>query len=225
MTSKLAKGREKMRKYEIILFDLDGTIVNSEAGIIESIQHSLACFDIYEKNISYLRQIIGPPLEESFSRLFKFTPTQIEKAVAIFRNHYAQKGVHEFLVYEGIPELLQSLHQSGIKLAVATSKPTVFAEQILKTAGLRDYFSVLVGSGREKDLDKATIIEQTLQAFTPISNRSILMVGDRKYDILGARSYGLHTCAVTYGFGSLDELQLLHPDYIINAPLELLGLL
>ena len=214
-----------MRKFEIILFDLDGTIVNSEAGIIESIQHSLAYFGIYEKNISYLRQIIGPPLEESFSYLFKFTPTQIEKAVSLFRNHYSQKGVYEFSVYQEIPELLQSLHQSGIKLAVATSKPTVFAEQILKTAGLRDYFSVVVGSGREKDLDKTTIIGQTLQAFKHINDRSILMVGDRKYDILGARSHGLHICAVTYGFGSLDELLLLHPDYIINAPLELLGLL
>ena len=214
-----------MGKYEIILFDLDGTIVNSEAGIIESIQHSLAYFGIYEKNISYLRQIIGPPLEESFSYLFKFSESQIEKAVSLFRNHYSQKGVYEFSVYQEIPELLQSLHHSGIKLAVATSKPTVFAEQILKAAGLRDYFSVLVGSGREKDLDKSTIIKNTLHEFPHVNNCSILMVGDRKYDIQGAKSHGLHTCAVTYGFGSLDELQLLHPDYIINAPLELLGLL
>ncbi len=214
-----------MGNFQVIFFDLDGTIVNSEQGIIDSVKYSLSFFDIFEENSSILRQIIGPPLETSFTNLFDFSPDQTKQAVLRYRDHYAEKGVHEFSVYEGMKDVISALHQSGIPLAVATSKPTKFAKIMLESADLSDFFQVVVGSGPERDLDKSSVIKNTLTHFEGVDRGDILMVGDRKYDILGAHAHGLHSCAVTYGFGTLEELQATQPGFIIHSPKELLTIL
>ncbi len=214
-----------MGLYQAIFFDLDGTIVNSEQGILESVKYSLSSFGIFEENSSFLRQIIGPPLETSFINLFHLTPDQTKQAIALYRERYAEKGVNEFSLYDDIKEVIQILYQAGVQLAVATSKPTHFSKQMLASANLLDFFKIVSGSDPGRDLDKTTVIEHAMKNFEEVACSKILMVGDRKFDILGAHVHGLHSCAVTYGFGSYDELQSAQPTYIIDTPKDLLQIL
>lgn len=214
-----------MGKYQVILFDLDGTLINSEEGIIHSLKKSLKKFNVFENNISLLRQAIGPPLEDSFQRLFHLRPDQVPKAVEVFHQEYRTRGVHKFSVYADIPELLSTLYEMDYILAIATSKPVLFARQILLSARLDQYFQIIVGSGPDRDVDKSLIIREVLYEHLNLDRRKALMVGDTRYDILGAREHQIHCCAVTYGFGNQAELRDLKPEYLIDKPLELLKIL
>ncbi len=132
-----------IEKYDIILFDLDGTLTDPQEGIINSIQYSLKYFGIIEKNIDQLKKFIGPPLKESFMEYYSFDNDIAAIAIEKYREYFASKGLFENEVYPLIPELLGELFNNGIKLIVATSKPTEFAQQIVDHFGLSKYLLLL----------------------------------------------------------------------------------
>ena len=207
-----------MTGYEVVLFDLDGTLTDSKIGITKSVQYALSKFNIRENNLDNLESFIGPPLSESFQRHYGFESSQAQDAVDFYREYFSTSGMYENAVYPGIPDLLVDLKSKRKELIVATSKPTVFANQILDTFNLHQYFTTVVGSHLDGTrTSKTEIIAHALSTLGKSKNNSTVMVGDREHDIVGAQGNAIDSIAVTYGYGSLLELQRANPTHLAHA--------
>ena len=214
----LKKDSIKMTGYDVVLFDLDGTLTDSKIGITKSVQYALSKFNIREDNLDSLEPFIGPPLSESFQKHYGFEPSQAQDAVDFYREYFSTTGMYENVVYPGIPDLLTDLKSKRKELIVATSKPTVFANQILKTFNLYQYFTTVVGSHLDGTrTSKTEIIAHALSTLEKPKENSNVMVGDREHDIIGAQGNAIDSIAVTYGYGSLSELQRANPTHLAHA--------
>lgn len=212
--------------YKICLFDLDGTITDSAPGIVNSVIYALKKFGIEETDREKLLQFIGPPLTESFHRFYGFTEEESWKAVEYYREYYAEKGIFECTVYEGLEDALKKIKESGRKILVATSKPEVYAKRIIEHFGLTKYFDYIAGM----ELDggrgtKAQVIEYALETCKIKNRDEILMIGDREHDVFGAESLGIDCVGVLYGFGSREELEKAGAKYVISRPEDLINIL
>lgn len=207
-----------MAGYDVVLFDLDGTLTDSKVGITKSVQYALSKFNIREDNLDNLESFIGPPLSESFQKHYGFEPSQAQDAVDFYREYFSTSGMYENVVYPGIPDLLADLKSKRKELIVATSKPTVFANQILNTFNLYQYFTTVVGSHLDGTrTSKTEIIAHALSTLGKPKENSSVMVGDREHDIIGAQGNAIDSIAVTYGYGSLFELQRANPTHLAHA--------
>lgn len=207
-----------MKKYTTILFDLDGTLTDSAEGIINCVKYALDEMDRPIPTQSELIKFVGPPLYESFERFCGMEPEDVKEAVRLYRVRYADVGLFENSVYGGVPEMLERLKAAGKTLAVATSKPEVFAKRILEHFGLDGYFDFIGGAsiGGTRN-EKQEVILYTLENLGVIDRSSVLMVGDRLHDILGAHNTGLDCMAVIYGYGSREEFEEYGADYIAET--------
>ncbi len=210
---------------EYLLFDLDGTLTDPKVGITTCVQYALKAFGIEEPDPDKLEPFIGPPLKNSFMQFYHMSDEQAEAAVEKYRERFKDIGLFENEVYIGIPEMLKKLQKKGMHLAVASSKPTVFVERILEHFGMKQYFEVIVGSeldGRRVNKDEV-VAEALRQLFgeRAIEKDKVYMIGDRKFDVEGARVQGVESVGVSYGYGSLQELQEAGADYIVESPGEL----
>lgn len=211
---------------EIILFDLDGTLTDPKEGITKSVQYSLKAFSIHIEDTDELIKFIGPPLRESYKRYYGFSDENSEKAVEKYREYFAEKGIFENGIYDGIGEMLQKLKQGGKRLAVATSKPAVYAEKILEHFGIDGYFDFVAGSELDGTRSKKSeVIRYALDNLGVSSLETALMVGDREHDILGAKEIGVEVIGVLYGYGDFDELTKAGADHIAGSVDELSMLL
>ena len=207
-----------MTGYDVVLFDLDGTLTDSKIGITKSVQYALSKFNIREDNLDSLESFIGPPLFESFQKHYGFEPSQAQDAVDFYREYFSTSGMYENAVYPGIPDLLADLKSKAKQLIVATSKPTVFANQILNAFNLYQYFTTVVGSHLDGTrTSKTEIIAHALSLLGEAKANSVVMVGDREHDIIGAQGNAIDSIAVTYGYGSLLELQRATPTHLAHA--------
>ena len=211
--------------YKFLLFDLDGTISDSGPGITKSVQYGLERIGIKEPDLNKLRAFIGPPLRDSFKNFYNLTDEKTEEAVKYYRERYAPTGIFETEIYKGIPELLEDLKEKGFVLCLASSKPKVFVERILKHFDIFDYFGVVMGSNLDGSLEnKEDIIAECLKEFSHDEGFDLsacLMIGDRKFDIEAAHKCGIKCVGVSYGFGSLEELKEYKADYICESVGEL----
>lgn len=212
-----------MKNY--LLFDLDGTLTDPKVGICTCVQYALAAFGIEEPDLDKLEPFIGPPLKESFMQFYAMTDEQAEAAVEKYRERFRDTGIFENKVYDGIPQMLQQLNSRGMFLAVASSKPTVFVERILEHFHIRKYFKVVVGSeldGARTGKDEV-VAEALKQLFgdAPVEKSKVYMIGDRKYDIEGAKLQGVDSVGVAYGYGGMEELREARADYIVRSVEEL----
>jgi phosphoglycolate phosphatase len=199
-----------------ILFDLDGTLTNPKEGIVNSILYALKKLGIQENHVSKLDAFIGPPLRDSFVKRYNFTDDVADKAMLYYREYYSAKGIFENKLYPGITELLESLSSNNYQLYVATSKPTVYASEVLIHFKLDNYFKATIGSHLDNTrTDKTEIISHIISRYGLQASHSV-MIGDRKHDIIGAKNNSMKSIGVTYGFGSLEELILHQPDFIVN---------
>lgn len=216
-----------MKKY--ILFDLDGTLTDPKEGITTCVQYALKDFGIVEEDLDKLEPFIGPPLKDSFMQYYDMTEEQAERAVEKYRERFQDTGIFENELYAGIHDLLRTLKAGGLHLAVASSKPTVFVERILKHFKIDKYFEVVVGSELNGErVEKPQVIQEVLHRFFPgVQPRydEVFMVGDRKFDVAGAKTFRIETVGVTYGYGSMEELKEARADYIVNSVAELKKLL
>lgn len=206
-------------KFKYILFDLDGTVTDSGPGIMNSVKYALAQYGIENPDPAVLRRFVGPPLHDSFERYYGFTPERAKEAVNCYRTYYAAGGIFENALYDGMEETLKQLQEAGCVLCLATSKPQVFAEQILDHFGIRKYFTVVVGSFLDGTrVDKAEVIEEALRlaGVTDENRRWAVMAGDRHYDIAGAKKMGLFSVGAVYGYGSRKELEEAGADWLID---------
>ncbi|MFM8237308.1 MAG: HAD hydrolase-like protein [Actinomycetota bacterium] len=208
-----------------VLFDLDGTLVDSEPGIRRCVDVTLAEHGFDPLGPGDLERFIGPPLRESFAGL-GVPARSIDDLVATYRRHYAGGGIHEFTVYPGIPDLIAALTERGVLFGVATSKLTSSAEIVLVEAGLRAHLGFVVGSepdGRRST--KAAVVADALAPLDPGTASRAVMVGDREHDGVGARAAGIRFVGVEWGFGTRGELLAAGADPIASSPAELLAAL
>lgn len=211
--------------YDYFLFDLDGTLTDPGLGITNSVAYALGKYGITVEDRRELYPFIGPPLRQSFSEFYGFDEEKTKEAVAFYREYFSEKGLFENEVYEGIPEVLSQLKQAGKKLLVATSKPEEFTNRILEHFGLAEYFDFVAGATMDETRnEKADIIAYALKQIADADPSKIVMIGDRKFDILGARENGIDSIGVLYGYGSRAELEEAQATFIVEKPEELLRL-
>lgn len=208
---------------DIILFDLDGTLTDSGPGITKSVQYALASFGIEEPDLEKLNCYVGPPLLESFMKFAGLNREDAAQAIAKYRERYETQGIFENELYPGIPELLAYLKEQGKTLAVASSKPEKYVEKILEYFNIRSYFTVVTGSEmNETRTEKGEVIAETLRRLKAENSRSdVVMVGDRSYDVIGARENGLLCVGVSYGYGGRKELEDAGAARVCDKPEEL----
>lgn len=212
--------------YQYILFDLDGTLTDPGQGITNSVIYSLNKMGIEETDRQKLYKFIGPPLVDSYMKYYGFEKETADKAVELYREYFKVKGLYENEVYDGVSEMLYDIRKLGIKTLVATSKPEVFAIEILKHFNLFDKFDFVAGATLDgKRIKKADVIKYACDSLGIDDYSVCLMVGDREHDVVGAKEHSMKCCGVTYGYGSFDELKNSGADYIVNNPKEILELI
>lgn len=211
--------------YSYIFFDLDGTLTDPGEGITNSVIYSLSRFGIEAPERDKLYKFIGPPLKDSFAKYYGMSPKECDAALKYYREYYADKGIFENVLYNGIADMLSAIRESGRKIILATSKPDVYAEKILEHFDLLKYFDFVAGADlAETRVTKADVIAHALDSCAlREKTNEILMVGDREHDVLGAAAHGIDTLGVTFGYGSEDELISSGARYLANCPSEILN--
>lgn len=217
--------------YHYILFDLDGTLTDPKLGITGCVQYALRKLGMEPPDADALEPFIGPPLMDSFREFCGFDEETGAKAVAYYRERYAVDGLFENEAYPGIVQMLARLQAAGCHLAVASSKPEVFVKKILERFEMLPYFEVAVGSELDgsrvrKEEVVAEALRQLLGEDALMQDASdkkadVAMVGDRKFDVQGARMFGLTSIAVTYGYAAEGELEEAGADEIVDSVEEL----
>lgn len=210
--------------YKAILFDLDGTLTESGEGITKSVQYALEKIGKPETELEALKVFVGPPLLEQFMKYAEIDKETAVQAVAFYRERYSTIGIFENKVYPGVARMLEELKGKGYLLAVASSKPEFFVKQILDHFDLTKYFDEIVGSEMNGNrTGKSEVIEETLRRMRFENHREqVLMVGDKEHDVLGARKSGLSCLAVSYGYGTMKELEAAEPLKIAASTEEVL---
>jgi phosphoglycolate phosphatase len=215
-----------MKQFANVLFDLDGTLTDPAEGIVRCIQHSLGKLQISCPPAEELTRYIGPPLREVFVSVCNSADeVLIERAVAAFRERFSTVGLFENIPYPDVPSMLLRLNTDPYRLFVATSKPQVFAERILQHFSLSAYFEEIHGNDLEGSLDDKAELIRELLVNRSLDPKETIMVGDRKHDVIAAKSNGLASIGVTYGYGSSDELLAAGADYLCHSPTEVVSLI
>lgn len=205
-----------------ILFDLDGTLTDSGEGIINCATLALEHFGLPIPDRQTMRVFVGPPLRDTFVQ-FGVPAERAEEAIAVYRSRYIPTGIWENSVYPGIPELLETLHQQGHRLFVATSKPEAMAIAVLERFGLSHYFERICGASMDKSRDSKEAVIQCL--LEQIHEENTIMVGDTHFDVLGAAAHRIPTIGVAWGYGAVEDMVKAGAIAIAGTPQELLNLL
>lgn len=211
--------------YKVILFDLDGTLTESGEGITKSVQYALEKIGRPEPDLEKLKVFVGPPLKEQFMKYANLDEECADEAVRLYRERYSVTGIYENRPYDGVKELLGFLKKKGYVLAVASSKPEYYVEKILDYFEMTEYFTEIVGSEMNGErVKKAEVIEEALRRLDFTKKREqVLMVGDKEHDVLGARELGISCVAVTYGYGTVEELEAVDPFKMVASVEELMS--
>ena len=208
---------------KLILFDLDGTLTDSGEGITKSVKLALDHFGIPAESLDDLRYFVGPPLRDSFLKA-GVPEDRIEEAIAVYRSRYTTVGKFENIPYPGIPQLLSQLKDCGYQLCVATSKPETMSVEILDKFGLSCYFDEICGATLDKSRDsKSAVIEYLLQKTG--SSDNAIMVGDTAFDVVGAAEHGIPTIGVSWGYGTVEDMEKAGAKAIAHSMDELAELI
>jgi phosphoglycolate phosphatase len=207
-----------------LLFDLDGTLTDPFVGITKCIQYALKTLGREVPAADELRWCIGPPLHESFLSLLKSSDDRLaSEALRIYRERFGTVGLFENEIYSGIEVCLQELSQKGYTLSIATSKPTVFATRIVEHFKLAEYFCEVDGSELDGTRsDKTSLIRHILER-DQLDPTDVIMIGDRKHDMIGAKNNQVVGIGVLWGYGSIDELEAAGASLCIIARSELVN--
>ena len=216
--------------YKYVFFDLDGTITEPEEGIINGVLYALSRFGITVEDRTTLYPYIGPPLRDSFRDYHGLSEEDTEQAILYYREYYSTKGIYQNDIMPGMEQAFRILRKHGCHLYVATSKPELYAKQILEHLKLDGYFDIIAGSTFDKARDtKAAVIEYLITSIAanqikPVVD-DIIMVGDRKFDVLGAREFGIDTIGVLFGYGSKEEFDACACRYVAADAKEMVQMI
>lgn len=214
-----------MSKFKYILFDFDGTLVDSSEGIFKSLTYAFEEMGHGTPSLELLRKFIGPPLHYSFTNFCGFSTEHAYEMTDKYRERYKVKGYLENRVYDGIPEMLEKLKNEGYILGTASSKPIKFIDDICTQRYIKKYFSFIGGTQFDNIKESKTVVIENAMASLGGNTDNTLMVGDRLFDIQGAHEAGIPCCAVLFGFGDRPEFEEYKADYIIEKPSDIFDIL
>ncbi len=209
--------------YNVIIFDLDGTLLNTEIGVIESVEFTIRALGFEELSYSELRKFIGPPIQESFRSRYSLDDVLTIKATEVFRDRYKNQGIYQASEYVGMKNTLIKLHELGFLLAVATFKRQDYAIKMLEHFGYKDYFVCIFGSEEGKNLSKQDIVQNCIEFINRPTVTDHLLIGDSLYDSVGANAAGIDFLGVTYGFGFQTKTEVLEAGavFVAETPLDI----
>ena len=191
-----------------VLFDLDGTLIDSSDGIIKSARYALSHYGIEEPDRDKMYQFIGPPLSDSFQKLYGFSPEQAKEAVEVYRKRYNRTGIFECSLYPGVENCIKRLKQQGYRIGMASSKPELSCRRILEHFDILSLFDEVVGATFDGTRDKKEdVLREVFERWKDLSPRQMCLVGDTVFDAEGARRVEMPCVAVTYGFGNLEQMK------------------
>ncbi len=208
--------------YDVLLFDLDGTLTDSIDGIVNAVCYACEKLGIRIPTQEELLEFIGPPMTHSFTTHFGLEGRTLDKAIDFYHDYYSDKGWKENRVIDGIIPMLEDLKRKGKRLALSTNKPEYYAQQIMDLFGLSKYMDFIGGSSYEEDrMVKWKVIEHTLKGLGVTDKSSAIMIGDRHYDVEGAKRASIEAIGVTFGYGSREELENAGAIVVVDTPKEL----
>jgi len=214
-----------MKKYDYILFDFDGTLADSKPGIVNCIKYALDKHGIAYTN-EILDKMVGPPFRVSMKEFFGLELDEIEELITDYRGQYGAGGWRACKVYDGVFDMLKALKNAGKILAVATSKPIKFTRVIVEELGLNPYFDFVGGASSDASKEaKSDVINLALENLGVKDKSKVLMVGDRLYDIVGAKESGVDVAAILWGYGDKAEFERYDADYILETPKDVVNFL
>lgn len=211
-----------MKNYEYIAFDMDGTLMNTYEGVSKAITYTMDKMGKPKPTEQQIRPCIGPPLDDSYKKIFGFTHEEAIEGVAKFREYYRDKGQFECHPYSGITDTLAALNDAGYKLFVATSKLITPALEIVRHFGLDKYFCHVEGTPPGYgDCSKADVLRNAFSSLGITDKSKVILVGDTKFDVIGAKEAGIECMGVLYGFGSEQEFKENGADYIVETTADI----
>ncbi len=212
-----------LNDYNYYIFDFDGTLVDTTEGIYKSVQYALNSFGITENDEARLGYFIGPPLFHSFKTLYDVSDDDANALINKYRERYKLRASEESSLYPGIKELLSELKGQNKTVAIASSKPRLFVDEISKHHGIDEFFDYTAAeSFGNNHSSKKDLILSVLSHFNNPDKETALMIGDRFYDIDGAKEAGVKSAGAVYGFGNAPELEKAGADYLLFSPKDLL---
>ncbi len=212
-----------MKDYDYYLFDFDGTLCDTTEGIFNSIIYSLDCYGIKETNLKKLEFFVGPPLFESYKTVYGVSDEDAKYLIEKYRERYKTKAAQESRIYDGVKNMLEALKARGKKIAVASSKPKLFVDEISQYHDIYKYYDfVSAETFKNNHSSKKELINACLEYFGNPDKSKVIMVGDRFYDIDGAKASGVDSAGAVYGFGTEEELKNAGATYILHTPDDLL---
>lgn len=214
-----------MPRYAYCLFDLDGTLTDPGEGITRSVAYALSFFGIEVKDRTALYPFIGPPLVESFSTFYGFSPEQARQAIERYREYFSRQGIFENELYPGIKELLGNLKRHGVRILLASSKPEVYARKILEHFQILPFFDFVAAATMDDTRSKKTDVVRYALETCGISPNRAVMIGDRHHDIEGAKDNALESIGVLWGYGSREELSAAGATRLAESVPQLASLL
>lgn len=203
--------------YKYILFDLDGTLLNTFPGVSNALRYTMEYYKMPVPNETEMRKYLGPPLGDSFRDYAGFDENEIPSAIKKFREYYLKKGVYEYEFFEELKPSFDRLREMGCKLAVATSKLEPAAISMLTHAGIIDEFDFICGAKSDgARTTKTEVLLHVLEHFDIKDKSEVLLIGDRNHDVIGAKNVGIDCCGVLCGFGSREEFEESGASYIVR---------
>lgn len=214
-----------MSKFKYILFDFDGTLVDSSEGIFKSLTYAFENMGHGTPSEELLKKFVGPPLHYSFTNFCGFSSEHAYEMTDKYRERYKVKGYLENRVYDGIPEMLEKLQNEGYILGTASSKPIKFIDDICTQRDIKKYFAHIGGTQFDNIKESKTVVIENAMKALGGNKSNTLMVGDRLFDIQGAHEAGIPCCAVLFGFGDRPEFEEYKAEYIIKKPQDIFDIL
>ena len=216
-----------MTKYDYVIFDFDGTVVDTGEGIIKSLQYSFEQMGREVPDMSDLKKFIGPPVYYSYTHFYGVSEDEVGEYIKKYRERYKVRGIYECELYRGMKELLYELKCRGVKLGIASSKPEHLIYSVADYLEITDMFDAIVGVQIDDSnhSTKTGLVLDAMEKLGATDKTKVLMVGDRCFDIDGASGAGVASCGALWGYGNEEEFRAYNADYIISEPSEIPGLL
>lgn len=209
--------------YKGVIFDFDGTIIDSSIGTAKAFRKGLNVYDV-DDTIENIISLIGPPLSQTIMTKYGFDEKMRDKAMEVMYDYLINEGIYECPLYDGVKEMIDTLKENGVKVAIATSQPLFTAMNHIRVVKMEGVFDVFEANNDTQTRgSKADLVSFAIEKLN-LPKESLLMTGDRAVDIVGGRVNGLKTAAVLYGFGSREEMESAGPDYFVKKPLDFLDI-
>ena len=214
----------QQRRYDAVIFDFDGTLVDTGEGILKSLQFAFEDHGRPVPDLRDLQKFIGPPIYYSFTTFYGVSEDEVGSYIKSYRKRYKEKGIFECRLYDGMEDTLRALKEEGVKLGVASSKPLHLIYDVMQVVGITDLFDAVVGTALDdsRHEGKADLVDESRRKLGIEDKKRVLMVGDRHFDIDGAAGAGVDSAGVLFGYGSREEFEAHGATFVLSKPGDLI---